>query len=293
MLDNEKLQKPVFSAAMTGEHLSVLDEAGFRRFLQEELIQRCKKNSSYSLRSFAGSLGVSHSSLSLFLNGKRSITKKLFQKLCVSMKLSPKEVGRFFIFEPIKNSRERQYKQLEDDVFEIIADWHHFAILELISVKNFQPNAQWVAAALGIHVAEVKLAIERLQRLQFLKVGNDGSWIVDSSQFTEISHPQMATAARMRLQKQLFSKALDAIEDVPIEQRSHSGITFAMDSRRIPEAKKIIKEFCKSLRDLMDGAMDGAMDSAMDGAESNDQVYQLSIGLFPLTKIKNKKGNIK
>ena len=49
---------------------------GLRPFLKMELDSRIKKNPSYSLRSFAKSLNISHAALSQILNGKRNLTKK-------------------------------------------------------------------------------------------------------------------------------------------------------------------------------------------------------------------------
>lgn len=54
---------------------------GFREFLQNELANRCSENTSYSLRAFARSLSIDHSSLSQILRGKRKLTKSSIHRL--------------------------------------------------------------------------------------------------------------------------------------------------------------------------------------------------------------------
>ncbi|MDO9180986.1 MAG: helix-turn-helix domain-containing protein, partial [Bacteriovorax sp.] len=72
--------------------LNILKPKDFKSFLQEELLKRCRKNPSYSLRSFAKYLGIGHSALTEMLNGKRSITKKSIEKLGLTLSLNMTEI---------------------------------------------------------------------------------------------------------------------------------------------------------------------------------------------------------
>jgi uncharacterized protein (TIGR02147 family) len=61
------------------------------------------------------------------------------------------------------------------DAFHLIADWYHYAILELCTCEDFEPRAEWVAERLGITANETELALERLQRLGLLEI-TKGRW---------------------------------------------------------------------------------------------------------------------
>jgi uncharacterized protein (TIGR02147 family) len=76
------------------------------------------------------------------------------------------------------------------------------------------------------------------------------------------------------LQKQLHEKAIEAIEDVPFELREHSGLTVAVDPKLIPEIKKKMMEFRRSL------------DKYITAQGNEKEVYHLCVSFFPLTKKK-------
>src|SRR5690242_4562906 len=79
----------------TSTRPSVQAPMEFRSLLQQELIERCRKNPSYSLRSFARALGVQAPTLSHLLRGKRPLTPKQIRKLGQALALSPGDIERF------------------------------------------------------------------------------------------------------------------------------------------------------------------------------------------------------
>jgi uncharacterized protein (TIGR02147 family) len=74
-----------------------------------------------------------------------------------------------------------------------------------------------------------------------------------------------------RRQKQILEKALEALENDPIETRSMTGMTMAIDPSKIPEAKKLISEFNRKMSKFLE-----------TGKKS--EVYELQISLFSLQK---------
>ena len=125
----------------------------FRIYLGMELINRCKKNQSYSLRSFAQSLNLSHAALSQILNAKRPLTNKMTVRLSIELGLDP---NRF-----IANTNDKKQKLKSDerddlimdiDQFEYISKWYYFAILELIKINPSNNKRKWIAKVLGISI---------------------------------------------------------------------------------------------------------------------------------------------
>ena len=252
----------------------------FRLYLQNQLTERCKKNPKYSLRSFAQRLDMESSALSKILRGKRRVTEKTFLKLSKILNLSPHEIAQFR--QNLKQSAEydyspKNYQQVSLDAFNVISDWYHYAILELTTVKKFKPSEKWIAKSLGISVSEVNIAVERLKRLGFLKV-NKNKWIDVSSEMTTVGN-DFTHAAFRRLQKQVLEKALDALENVSYDKRDQTSLTMAICSKKVPHARERIKKFRRSLCEFL------------REDKKYDEVYQLSVSLYPLTEINKQRRN--
>ena len=66
-------------------------------------------------------------------------------------------------------------------------------------------------------------------------------------------------------------KAIDSLEKDPIDVRDMSGITMAISTRKLPEARKLIMDFRRKLCAFLE-----------DGHK--DAVYRLNVQLFPLSQ---------
>ncbi len=259
-------------------------------YLKNDFHKRHHNNSKYSLRSYANTLQLSSSFLSKLLNGKRSVTPKTFKKITYCLNINPEEILNFNVFsDELKNSSQKIESTLVEDnqVFnkitldqlQLISEWYHFAILELITLENFNPHPNAIAAHLGISSFEAKEALNRMIRLGFIKVKktNKGLIIFQSSSNTSIG-PEVATSATLKQQEAFLKLAIQAMKDVPIEERSQTSMTMAIPKSRLIEAKKLITDFRKNMTNIM------------QRKGKRDSVYQLTISFYPLTK---KLGKIK
>lgn len=254
----------------------------FRLYLQDELLKRCRNNSSYSLRSFARSIQINPSSLSRILRGQRAISETIKEKLGCRLGLSPVELTQFKTtpvkrdsnYTSVSNST-MDFNQLSLDVFSVISDWYHYAILELTYLHHFKSDPKWIARTLGITVSEVHVAKERLTRLGILKITKKGTWVNHSGNHTNISEDMKASAYR-KLQKQVLEMAIKALEEVPIEQRDQSSLTVAIHTKRLPAAIERITQFRREFN------------SFLEQDSKRDHVYQLGISFYPVTKLNGK-----
>ncbi len=209
------------------------------------------------------------------LAGKRQISAQKFQQFANRLGLPPDEVARFQV--PARLRRKRppggaeEYRDLSVDEFEAISDWQHFAILELTQLQKFKPSAKWIAGALKISVPEVSATVDRLVRVGFLDVTDEGKWI-DRSGAVSVYKGAFTSAAQRKLQRQVLEQSLRALEEVPIQRRDHSSMTMAIDSSKLPEARERIKKFRREMCEFL-----------KDGRPKRDQVAHLAISLFPLT----------
>ena len=249
----------------------------FRLYLQNELLRRCKANPRYSLRAFARSLGIEPSALSKLLAGKRAVSRAMFSRLSARLGLDPRMAQR--LAPPENGEKRRQaaaalsdehFSQISLDAFQVIADWYHFALLELMTVEGFQPDPAWIARALGMGLPEVRFAIERLVRLGLLEMTPDGGMRRLERDLTTIG-PEFTTAALRKMQRQILEMAIHALEEVPIEERDQSAMTMAVNLDRLPAAKEKIKAFRRRLC------------AFLEAEPPKGEVYHLSISLYPVT----------
>src|SRR6185436_5184266 len=135
---------------------------------QQELARSCARNPRYSLRAFAKFLGVDHATLSQWLRGRRRLTEKAIGRVGARLKLSPKSIALYVASERLRDGRDeaeprqRDVQQLASDTANLISDWYHYAILELVRLREFKPDSRWIARVLGITVDEVNVALQRL-----------------------------------------------------------------------------------------------------------------------------------
>lgn len=247
----------------------------FKSYLQNEFERRCNKNKHYSLRSFSKSLDVEPSFLSKLLRGKRNITDKSIIRFGSKLGLSPDEIKKYLVnANNHKKSAEKiststvNYSRVDTETFKVISHWYHYAILELTHVEGFQSDVEWIAQRLKINYGQALAAVDRLLELGMLEEQADGSWICNTSYSTD---SKIDTHAAFRnLQNQLLDQAKEAMENCPPSERTQTSMTMAINSSRLPEAQRRIREFQREVSVFLE-----------EGPK--DRVYQLTTSLFPCT----------
>lgn len=250
------------------------------RILREELARRMSVNPRYSMRAFAKSLDLNVGSLSRLLNGKRPVTLKTAEVLSHRLQLSPLQKSHLLlslVSTPTSKYEENRV-EIEEETFRAISNWYHWAILQLVRTKKYNSNSQhssprWMARQLKISELEAKMAVERLLELGLLTLSKTGFYKRTSKNFST-ADKKTTSAALKSWQKQLREKAIFSLENDPIEVRSMTSMTMAIDPKKISEAKKMIDEFQERLAEFLESG-------------SKEKVYQMCVSLFPIQTMEN------
>ncbi len=244
-----------------------MTETNFIQFLDQEFKARQSRNPSYSLRAFARSLEVSPAQLSQILSGKRNLTLKTIHRISSRLSLSPLEKENFLKdWSTQKESHEiRQKRVLQDDEFKIISDWYHFAILSLAQIKESSTNSLWIAERLGISVWQAKEAVQRLQRMGILGPGPKLEQITEPLSVVS----DVPSEAIRGYHQKILNKAQEQLENVPVDERDYSAMTFSVSKKNIKRYRNLIEKFQDDLTKV-----------ARPSAE--DEIYVISCQLFPL-----------
>ncbi len=254
----------------------------YRDWLKREFEARCARNTRYSLRAFARDLGVEASRLSHVMKGHYGLSRPAAEKL--SLKAGWSEGERSFFCDLVEKEHARSdlqrelagnrlkkpalnYSSLKDDSFRVIADWYHFAILELTRTEDFKSDPKWIARELEITTTECEGAIRRLVNLGLLK--RSGKKLISSGENFANSAGTSSEAIR-RFNSQFLSRALLSLNRTPVEKRDFSTLTLAVSDEDLPDAKKMLNQFLDEF------------DARFSKTQRKTQVYGLGLQFFPL-----------
>lgn len=237
--------------------------------LMRKLEEAKSRNPHFSLRAFSQRLGISSGALSEILKGKRPLSNTTKQKIAKKLFLSPQESIEFFQ----KNlpgemgliSDDRL--TLSQDHFHLISDWWYFGLLNLIKTRNFKNQLSWMASRLGLSLTTVADAWDRLLRLGYIE--KKGNKIFRK-------HPNIKTGENILANRKSHISDLPLIEkalyNVPPELRDNTSCTFVIDKKDLSRAKELIRIFQSQFLNQI-------------GKESGDEVYKMTIAVYPLTQV--------
>lgn len=243
--------------------MQVTNYQDYRSYLKGVLEKRVFANPRYSLRAFARDLKISPQMLSFILNKKKGISSRTAADFAERLELGPTDSSYFLDLVSLsraKGSQEKklaqrriderrtantEYRFLAAEAFQAIADWQHYAILELTFIQSFKSDPKWIARRLGISPFEASQALDRLKTLGLLLPhGRDGLRKSDHRLTATFGAP---SAALRKLARQLLQKAADSLDSQSIEERDVTNITMAIDPALLPEAKAMIADFRRKL----------------------------------------------
>ena len=261
-----------------------MTKPSYREILRSKFQEKTDKNRRYSLRAFAKDLGVSPALLSQILSGKRGMSETMSREVARKLKLNAVQQDYFCDLvaadhaksskkkahaeERLKNYDRTKIKQLGLEYFERIYDWHHFAILECIRLKNFEPSTSWLAKKLNVDEMKIRLAVERLTEIGLLKITEKGHWI-DTHEHLHIRQGSEAVKIALHQYLQMAANALDTI---PMENRVNSGFFMRIDSSRLDEVRRTLEKFNQAF-----------LDEYNSTAGDKDAVFMFSSQFFPVT----------
>ena len=265
----------------------------YRDILKKDFVLRLQRNSQYSFRAFSRDLGISSAFLSQVLNSQRRLSEEkartisqklnwpsekqwLFLKLIQLEQSNSPELKTEILDQIAKqNQNPKHFKNLELDKFKFISEWYHVALMEIMEIKGFISDPQWIARRLSISQEKAQMAIRRLLSLGLIEIKEKKLIKKYDNQVKDIS-----SAAIQSFHQSMIKKAFKAVTEQSFEQRHISGITFAINEKKLPEAQKKIAQFRKEMSELLETGEKTA-------------VYQLNVQLFEITKPIQSEGEIK
>lgn len=162
------------------------------------------------------------------------------------------------------------FTELGQDFFRLIADWYHYAILEMIQLPDFKWDQLTASRRLGISATQAEDAFKRLVKLRLIHLQN-GKWVPTHKNLT--SSAEVPSRALRKYHRQILEKAMVAISAQSIDERDLSALTVTVNREDVPEFKRKIREFRRSFNTFAE---------LRNRKSKPDHVYCLAIQFFNL-----------
>lgn len=262
----------------------ILERDSYGSILREELARRMQSNPRYSQRAFARDLGLSPGELSELMRGVRKLSLRSVLRIAQSLGLNEtetKHLGYLVQLERAMGLEEMdrsslpppdKRNQLSVTMFNVVSDWFCMALLNLTECEGFRWSERWIAQRLSISVAEVRAAIDRLQRVGLIEKKKSGFHV---SRDYVISPEGIPSEAIRSYHRQILQKASHALDLQKVSEREIAGVGFAVDPKSIPALKKDISTFLDSVM------------AKYGRGKHRREVYHCEVALFRLTKPEN------
>ena len=243
-------------------------------------------NGQYSLRAFARDLELTPSRLSSILQKKQGLSIATASDLARKLKLSEarktwfinsvgslharseKERAHFKQNISAQKDAAKIFTEIQLEYFKVIADWYHFAILELTYVDGFQSDAAWVARSLKIDTEVAQEAIDRMVKLELLIV-KEGS-LKDAFKFLATPN-DIPSESLKKFNVQLMKKAMESIYEQEVDNREYASNIFSFNKEQLPMVKQKLRDFRREL------------ELEASKPKKKDSVYCLGMQFFELT----------
>lgn len=272
---------------------NIFEYDNYRSFLRDSYLFSKAKMKHFSFRYFSRKAGfASPNFLKLVIEGKRNLSVDSVDRFVLALKLSKTE-SEFFAslvkFNQARNGIERaesarqvicskgfqRVYPLQQAEFSYYASWFYIPVRELVALKDFDENPEWIARRLipPITPDEASVALRDLVALGLLRRSETGR--LEQVQKTVVTENEVLSASVASYHREMLRHAANSIEIVPRQHREVSAACVPISAKTAAKVKSMIQEFRQEIL---------AIASQDDSPES---VYQLNFQLFPLSQWKN------
>lgn len=258
-------------------------QVSLQNMMQRKLLEFQAKNPSFSIRAFAKKLGLQPSATSEILKGERRVSYQLAEKIADKLLLDPTERMNLLKDFPQKLERKTAHKEgrtkdlsqmkLSTQQFELISDWSHYAILNLLEIKDVKTDDFSLAERLGLSVKKVQDCLKNLSKLGLIFLDGDGCIKRTHKQTNTTDDVLNISLQKMHMNDMEMAK--DKLSQVDVSQRDFTSYTLAFDLQNMQKVKEMIRRLQDEVDELMQGS-------------NPTEVYKMNTYLYPLTQLERK-----
>ena len=273
----------------------ILEYTDYRQYIADYYADR-KAKTAFSWQEFAKTAGFSSPVYLKYVSeGRFNLSAEAAVRTAQAMHLADYE-RKFFVemvkFDHAKNDDEkraafskmvsiaesRKAKIVDGESFRFFEDWKNPVLRELApAMPGAKPLAMAHACRPEVSAAEVSESLSFLVKANLLQKDKDGNYAQTDKVVT--TGPMEFTPLAVRgLHRQMGEFALDAIENVPQDERHFSGLTLGITREAY---EKIVQRIAEFRKDII---------AIATSETATEEVYRLNVQFFPMTKKSVNKG---
>lgn len=271
---------------------NIYDYENYRMYLGDWYAWMKETKQGFSYRTFSKWAGFqSPNQLQLVIQGKRNITPSTIGIFAKILKLKRRE-KRFFELLVKQNQADspelkaqclleilnfyKKYKNnIKENQYDYLTKWYYPVLRELVTTKDFRLDRRYIAKRVGHNVTPINVdeAFEKLITLGLLSRKEDKKFVQSEAVIT--TGEETLSAASYFYHDQMIRLGHNALKTQLPHDRNFSGITFACRKEDITEIVQMINDCRHEILSYLE-----------EHAKSynNDEVYQLNVQLFRVTK---------
>jgi uncharacterized protein (TIGR02147 family) len=233
----------------------------YRAFLQDFFNYKKSLRAGFSYRQFAGLVGLkSPNYLQLVIQGKRNLSETTAERLAEALKLNKTETQYFVSLVNLDNavspadktkaekhlyasSKKLLSKILPEDQQEVLSEWYHLLVRELVFLKDFEPSGEYISRKLNgiLSPVQAEASFRLLLRTQYL-LQKDGRYqaadpILDTG--LDVFHHSFMQEVHAKMLKAWSLK----IHDLGLRHQELGVLNIPLPKKNIPELQERIRRF--------------------------------------------------
>lgn len=244
----------------------------FSELLRRQFSSKKKRNSRFSVRSYAKQLEVAPSVMSELLSSKKkdwALSSVRAIEILDKMQISRAVRGRMLLKMGQDPAIKRESEILSDEACKYLLDWRYNGVLLSLDLPTPFSLPELICGRFGLKPSELDQIIKSLHVLGLVEKDTKtkvwrrkpGFWFSADDVPNAVLHQHHHNQLKL---------AQDALSKLPLEQRDFTSMSFVGSMNRI----KLLKE---EIRKFYERAM-----LIMDAEETNTDVFRISVNLFPL-----------
>lgn len=163
------------------------------------------------------------------------------------------------------------FSELKEEQTRVLSLWYTVAILEMIRLKDYEPHPEWFAKRLGRKVSpeQAAAALKLLVETGLLEL-KDGHYVSPSKK--REFEAKVPTSVVNMYHHRVIHIGLKALAEEEFAQKEFSAACIPVRKESVAKLRAEIKAFQRRIMEL----------TAVD--TDADEVYQINVQCFPLTK---------
>lgn len=264
--------------------MNPIQKSGYRKVLHDELQRRMERNNRYSIRGFARDLDVNPAQMVRILNGTRNLSLRMAKK--ISGQLFPDRAAQLSFISLVelettsadidmeKNAERiaamaeliHEMHHLDVETMSKMVTWAHFAVLDLLGIKDPPREISSIAEYLGLEESVVQEIVNTLLESDLIEEGSEGL----RKKYAFIACPDgIASSYIKEYHRQMMERAKNALETQGLDRRYFFGLTIGLAPSMYPELVEAAENFFRRIYEI-----------ARLSEKSAEKLYQVNLQVF-------------